>query len=144
PSARSRGHGHHWVPAFAGTTSLFPVPCSPFPVASIGVVVIASHRWADYAAGRGTASHHLFKAPDMTYDPSRIDDAVLALLAAFSFDGGRSWKGFDFDVMDRLHAQGFIENPVGKAKSVWITPEGIERGRKLAELMFGTRPADSR
>ncbi|MGE3728968.1 MAG: DUF6429 family protein [Lysobacterales bacterium] len=80
----------------------------------------------------------------MTYDPSRIDDAVLALLAAFSFDGGRSWKGFDFDVMDRLHAQGFIENPVGKAKSVWITPEGIERGRKLAELMFGTRPADSR
>ncbi|MGE3104612.1 MAG: DUF6429 family protein [Lysobacterales bacterium] len=80
----------------------------------------------------------------MTYDPSRIDDAVLALLAAFSFDGGRSWKGFDFDVMDRLHARGFIENPVGKAKSVWITPEGIERGRKLAELMFGTRPADSR
>ncbi|MGD9584950.1 MAG: BrnT family toxin [Lysobacterales bacterium] len=25
PSARSSGHGHHWVPACAGTTSLFPV-----------------------------------------------------------------------------------------------------------------------
>lgn len=76
----------------------------------------------------------------MTYDQSQIDDAVLALLAVYSFDGGRSWKGFDFDVMDRLHAQGFIDNPVGKTKSVWLTPEGLERGGKIAARLFGGRP----
>ncbi|WP_341644077.1 DUF6429 family protein [Thauera sp. SDU_THAU2] len=76
----------------------------------------------------------------MKYDDSRIDDAVLALLAAFSFDDGRAWKGFDFDVMNRLHAQGLIDDPRGKAKSIWLTPEGLERGRSIAERMFGARP----
>lgn len=72
----------------------------------------------------------------MTYDQTQIDDVVLALLAVFSFDDGRSWKGFDFEVMNRLHAQGFIDNPVGKAKSVWVTPEGLERGGKIAKRLF--------
>jgi hypothetical protein len=84
--------------------------------------------------------HLLFEVPDMTYDESKIEDAVLALLAAFSIDGGRAWKGFDFDVMDRLHAQGFIENPASKNKSVWLTPQGLglERGRKIAEQLFSS------
>lgn len=75
----------------------------------------------------------------MEYDESRIYDAVLALLAAFSFDGNRTWKGFDFEVMGRLYAQGNIEFPRGKAKSVWLTPEGLERGRILADQLFGAR-----
>ncbi|MBD8874650.1 DUF6429 family protein [Rhodanobacter sp. DHB23] len=73
----------------------------------------------------------------MSYDQAKIEDTVLALLAAFSFDGSRAWKGFDFDVMDHLHAQGFIDDPKGKAKSVWLTPEGFERGSKIAEQLFG-------
>jgi len=73
----------------------------------------------------------------MNYDQARIEDAVLALLVAFSFDDGRAWKGFDFEVMDRLYAQGFIDNPKGKAKSVWLTPQGIERGRECARHLFG-------
>lgn len=72
----------------------------------------------------------------MAYDESKIEDTVLALLAAFSFEGGRAWKGFDFGIMDRLHAQDFIDNPVGKNKSVWLTPQGLERGRKMAEQLF--------
>ncbi len=89
----------------------------------------------------------------MTCDQSKIEDAVLALLAAFSFDGGRAWKGFDFEVMDRLHAQGFIEDPANKKKSVWLTPQGLERGRQIAEQLFrgnrvterpGQRPANLR
>ena len=79
----------------------------------------------------------------MTYDQSQIEDVVLALLAAFSFDGARAWKGFDFDVMNRLHAQGFIDNPVGKTKSVWLTPQGLERGCKLAERLFCGSPRDA-
>jgi hypothetical protein len=73
----------------------------------------------------------------MDYDDERIDEAVLALLAVFSFEGGRTWKGFDFEVMDRLHARGFIDDPKSKAKSVWLTPEGMEYGRRCAERMFG-------
>ena len=79
----------------------------------------------------------------MTYDESKIEDAVLALLSAFSSDGGRAWKGFDFDVMDRLHAQGFIENPASKNKSVGLTPQGLERGRKIAEQLFSSNPSDA-
>lgn len=73
----------------------------------------------------------------MEYDEKLIEDAVLALLTAFSFDGGRAWKGFDFEVMNRLHEQGFIDDPVNRNKSVWVTPEGMERGREVAERLFG-------
>jgi hypothetical protein len=79
----------------------------------------------------------------MDYDDARIEEAVLALLAVFSFDGNRAWKGFDFDVMDRLHDQGFIEQPKGKTKSVWLTPEGLERGIRSAERLFGVPSPDA-
>ena len=72
----------------------------------------------------------------MNYDQARIEEAVLALLAVFSFDDGRAWKGFDFDVMDNLHARGLISDPKGKSKSVFLSPEGLERGRKEAERLF--------
>lgn len=77
----------------------------------------------------------------MNYDQARIEDAVLALLAVFSFDDGRAWKGFDFDVMDSLHARGLISDPKGKSKSVFLSPEGLERGRKEAERLFGDASA---
>lgn len=87
--------------------------------------------------------HSQWGDPKMSYDQTKIEDAVLALLAAFSFDGRRAWKGFDFDVMEHLHAEGFIEDPKGKAKSVFLTPEGYERGRKCAEQLFSRASASS-
>ncbi|AVX90932.1 hypothetical protein PkP19E3_22600 [Pseudomonas koreensis] len=73
----------------------------------------------------------------MEYDEKLIEEAVLALLAAFSSDDGNAWKGFDFEVMNRLHEQGLISNPVNRNKSIWLTEEGRERGRQLAERLFG-------
>lgn len=61
----------------------------------------------------------------------------LALLAALSSNDGNAWKGFDFEIMNRLHEQGFISNPVNKNKSIWLTDEGMQRGRKIAERLFG-------
>jgi hypothetical protein len=78
----------------------------------------------------------------MDYDEKRIEEAVLALLAAFNFEGGRSWKGFDFDVMDRLYAQGFIDDPKGKTKSVWLTQQGLKQGLKHAEHLFGRQSSN--
>jgi hypothetical protein len=72
----------------------------------------------------------------MSHDQSKIDDAVLALLAALSFEEGRAWKAFDFEVMTRLFEQGLIEDPRGKTKSIDLTPEGLRRGRELADLLF--------
>lgn len=73
----------------------------------------------------------------MNYDEKLIEDAVLALLAAFSSDKGNTWKGFDFEIMNRLHEQGFISDSVNRNKSVWLTEEGLERGRQLAGRLFG-------
>lgn len=75
----------------------------------------------------------------MEYDMKLIDDAVLALLAAYSSDDGNAWKGYDFEIMNRLHEQGLISNPVNRNKSIWLTEEGLERGREIAERMFGVK-----
>lgn len=54
-------------------------------------------------------------------DEAKIDQAVLALLALTTFsdgDGWRAWKGHDWGVLDRLHQQGCIYDPKGRARSV--------------------------
>jgi hypothetical protein len=75
----------------------------------------------------------------MEYDDKLIEDAVLALLATFSSDSGNAWKGFDFEIMSRLHEHGFISDPVNRNKSIWLTEEGLERGRRIADQLFGVK-----
>jgi Domain of unknown function (DUF6429) len=72
----------------------------------------------------------------MDLDTNKIDDAVLALLYLGLHDGARAWKGFDWGSMNRLHEQGYITDPRGKAKSVVFTEEGFERSRRLLEALF--------
>jgi hypothetical protein len=62
---------------------------------------------------------------------------VLALLYLGLHDGGRAWKGFDWDALHRLHRQGYITDPRGKAKSVAFTEEGLRRAKALLEKLFG-------
>ncbi len=76
---------------------------------------------------------------EMNLDQDKIDNAVLALLLLGLHDGGRTWKGFDWETMNRLHEKGFISNPLGKAKSVVFTEEGLAQSQKLAEELFGDR-----
>jgi hypothetical protein len=72
-------------------------------------------------------------------DTDKIDDAVLGLLYLGLHDGARAWKGFDWATMNRLHEQGYITDPRGKAKSVVFTEEGFDRARRLLEELFGKR-----
>lgn len=72
----------------------------------------------------------------MAVDRERIDDAVLALLQLTLHDGDRAWKGFDWDKLARLHAKGLIGDPVGKSKSVVLTPEGLARSEALFRRLF--------
>ncbi len=62
----------------------------------------------------------------MDIDTEKIDEAVLALLYLTLHDGNRTWKGLDWDALNRLHAKGFISNPIGKAKSVVLTDKGLQ------------------
>lgn len=66
----------------------------------------------------------------------KIDDTALALLYLTLHDGYRAWKGFDWDVLGRLHEKGMILDPVGKVKSVVFTDEGLERAKKPFKEMF--------
>lgn len=69
-------------------------------------------------------------------DPDRIDEAVLALLFLGRHDEYRTWKSFDWNAMERLHAKGFISNPIGKAKSVVFTEEGLHQSQALFQKLF--------
>jgi hypothetical protein len=63
----------------------------------------------------------------MELDAEKIDQAVLALLSLGMHQGSRVWKSFDWEVMGRLHAQGYISDPIGRPKSVVFTEEGLSR-----------------
>ena len=72
----------------------------------------------------------------MAVNTDKIDDAALALLYLTLHDGYRAWKGFDWDVLGRLHDKDLIHDPVGKVKSVVFTPEGLERAKTLFKELF--------
>ncbi len=38
--------------------------------------------------------------------------------------------------MDRLHRKGMIDNPVGRAKSVVLTDEGLSESKRLFKKLF--------
>ena len=76
----------------------------------------------------------------MELDTHKIDEATLALLSLGLHDGVRVWKGFDWEALHRLHEKGYITNPRGKAKSVILTEDGLQRSQQLLESLFG-KPA---
>ena len=72
----------------------------------------------------------------MDIDEDKIDATVLALLYLTLHDERRAWKGMDFEVMNRLHEKGFIDDPINKTKSVWLTDEGLKASQELFNKMF--------
>lgn len=74
----------------------------------------------------------------MQLDTAKIDDAVLALLL-LGASGNRAWKGYDWDVLDRLHQKGLIGDPRTKSQSLVLTDEGLSRAKQLMEELFGRK-----
>jgi hypothetical protein len=75
----------------------------------------------------------------MDYDRNKVDDITLALLWLTAFEQSpevRTWKGHDWNTLDRLHAKGYISDPKSKAKSVVLSNEGEQRARELFEKHF--------
>ncbi len=76
----------------------------------------------------------------MEFDQDKVDEVVLALLHLNAFDDHgavRSWKGFDWETMDRLHDRGLISDPKSKAKSIVLTPEAATLAEQHFETHFG-------
>jgi hypothetical protein len=76
----------------------------------------------------------------MDIDTDKVDEAVLALLQLTLHNGARAWKGFDWDVLDRLYRKGMIYDPVGKTKSVVLTEDGLTESERLFMKLFA-KPA---
>ena len=70
-----------------------------------------------------------------------IDEAVLALFQLTLHDRYRAWKGFDWDVLDRLHKKGLIDDPVGKTKAISLTEDGLKASDHAFKKLFAT-PSD--
>jgi len=72
----------------------------------------------------------------MEYNKDKVDEIVLALLYLTLHDYNRAWKGFDWDVLDRLHEKDLIESPRNKTKSVVLTEEGMRKSKELFYQFF--------
>jgi hypothetical protein len=76
----------------------------------------------------------------VTIDTDKIDETVLALLQLTLHDTVRAWKGHDWEVLNRLHRKGMIDNPVGKTKSVVLTDQGLAESERLFRTLFERSP----
>ncbi len=74
----------------------------------------------------------------MNINTDAIDDVVLVLLWLTLHDDYRAWKGFDWDVLNRLYERGFIGDPVNRAKSVVLTEKGLIQSEQLFRRYFVT------
>jgi len=73
-------------------------------------------------------------------DWDRVDEAVLAVMLLGLDDGWRTWKGIDWEVLNRLHDKGFITDPRSKAKSVIFTEDGLEESQRLFAMLLVAIP----
>ncbi|MFB6345689.1 MAG: DUF6429 family protein [bacterium] len=72
----------------------------------------------------------------MAIDKQKVDRTALALMYTTLHDENRVWKGFDWDIEDRLHEKGYISNPKQSSNAVELTDEGKELAEELFEKFF--------
>jgi hypothetical protein len=85
----------------------------------------------------------------MDFDKDKVDDMTLALLYLVICErvkgfGGRAWKSFDWETLNRLHEKGLLMDPISKAKSVGMTEEGIQKAEALFLKHFGSKLSQAR
>jgi len=72
----------------------------------------------------------------MNINTGSIDEVALALLYLTLHDHNRAWKGFDWEVLNRLYKRGLIDDPVNKTKSIIFTEEGLRESERLFKQHF--------
>lgn len=66
---------------------------------------------------------------------------LLIYLTSWEEDAGlikvqRSWKGYSFDVLDKLNEEGYIDGSKG-TKSVYLTEEGLSKAKEFMKKYIG-------
>jgi Domain of unknown function (DUF6429) len=94
------------------------------------------------AAGQdaGTQGGKLSKSEEVAHDLS----LMLMFLSSWierPGDAPRFWKGFDFEVLNHLVAEGLISDS-RRAKSAYLTEDGVRRARELL-AQYGLSTAES-
>jgi hypothetical protein len=77
---------------------------------------------------------------DDTVDWDKVDEMALALMHLTTFEergGVRSWKGYDWGILNRMHQRGWISDPVSKAKSVSVSEDAHRLSQELFAKHFG-------
>ncbi len=74
-------------------------------------------------------------------DRDKLAEVALAILSLTLHDGGRVWKGLDWDLMDLLHEKGWVVDPRSKAKSVVLTEDGERLAHEFLQRHFSSRRA---
>lgn len=80
-------------------------------------------------------------------ETKEIEDLTLLLIYLTSWDENpkrmygdkpilRAWKGYDFAILEALQGEGFISFS-RKAKSVYLTEEGVKRAKGIQRLFQG-------
>jgi hypothetical protein len=75
----------------------------------------------------------------MECDKDKVDEMTLALMYLVMTkqgEGGRAWKGLDWQTMDRLHQKGWISDPKAKSPTVEVTAEGMKKAEGLFRKHF--------
>jgi len=75
----------------------------------------------------------------MEYDKDKVDEMTLALMYLVTSrqgDGGRAWRAFDLQTLQRLHEKGWLGEPKSKKISVQVTPEGMIKAEALFSKHF--------
>jgi hypothetical protein len=75
----------------------------------------------------------------MEYDQNKVDEMTLALMylgMSPEPGGGRAWKSFDLQTMDRLHQKGWISELKSKSATVVVSAEGMRKAGELFRRHF--------
>ena len=72
----------------------------------------------------------------MEYNHDKVDEVALALLYLTLGGDNRAWKGMAWEISNRLHEKGWIEDPRNKNKSFVLTAAGREPCIRFFERHF--------
>ena len=76
----------------------------------------------------------------MDADQDKADEVALALMYLTlqeDYAAEQAWKGYDRDILDRLHAKGWIHDPKDEAGSMAFTEVGLAKAEELFKKYFG-------
>lgn len=66
---------------------------------------------------------------------SKLEELALAVMYSALHDERWVWKTIPFEITDRLHEQGLIDEPRSHRKSLCLTDEGLERAKAAFDAL---------